>query len=207
MAGNELVSQRPQRLGNVTIEDAQLMFRNFAGEEGPYNAKGDRSFSIRLRAEDAESLKADGWNVKTRPPREEGDDEMHYLKVAVSFKNRPPTVVIVTQRWNHETKSFEPARTTLPEDFVELVDSLDIAKADLVLNPYRWNVRGETGIKAYLKSIYITVQQDDLELKYAQIPEIDQRGNLREIGSAPHEAFDPDEIIIEEEDIDYVEEN
>ena len=190
-----------RRLGNVTIEDAQLMFRNFAGEEGPYNAAGDRSFSIRLTPEDAQMLLKDGWNVKTRPPREEGDDEMHYIKVAVSYKNRPPTVVIVTQRWNRQTQAFEPARTTLPEDFVELVDSLDIAKADLVLNPYRWNVRGETGIKAYLKSIYITVQQDDLELKYAQIPEVDQRGNLMEIGSAPHEAFDPDEVVIDEEDI------
>lgn len=207
MAGNEIVPQgQHRRLGNVTIEDAQLMFRNFAGEEGPYNAAGDRSFSIRLTPEQAEMLLKDGWNVKTRPPREEGDSEMYYIKVAVSFKNRPPTVVIVTQRWNSQTKAFEPARTSLPEDFVDLVDSLDIAKADLVLNPYRWNVRGETGIKAYLKSIYITVQQDDLELKYAQIPEVDQRGNLLEIASAPHEAFDPDEIVIEEEDIIYDEE-
>lgn len=201
MAGNEIVSQRPQRLGNVTIEDARLMFRNFAGEEGPYNAKGDRSFAIRLTPEQAAVLSADGWNVKTRPPREEGDEEMHYMKVAVSYKNRPPNVVMVTQRFNRETQKFEPARTSLPEELVDLVDSLDIAKADLILNPYRWNVRGESGIKAYLKSLFITVQQDDLEMKYAAIPEFDPTGKPLEIAATAHQAFDPDEIIIEEEDV------
>lgn len=201
---NALVPQQHQRLGNVTVEDARLLFRNFAGEEGPYNAKGERSFAVALDPETAAQMKAAGWNVKSRPPREEGDEELNYISVAVKYGNRPPIIVMVTMRYNRETQDFEPAKTTLPEELVELVDSLDIAKADLILNPYRWTMNGKSGVKAYLKSLYITVQQDELEVKYAAVPELDMRGRPLEIAAAAYDdgSFDPDEIVIEEEDIE-----
>lgn len=198
MTSNALVPQQQQRLGNVTIENARLKFRNFAGDPGPYNEAGDRSFAVVLPPAVAEQMQRDGWNVKSRPPREEGDQEEYHVSVKVSYAKRPPNIVIVTMVWNPQTKDFEPRRTSLPEDLVDLVDSLDIAKADLILNPYRWNMRGNTGVKAYLKSLFITVQQDELEMKYMSIPELGPSANPLQIAA---EAFDPDEIIIPEEEI------
>ena len=45
---------------------------------------------------------------------------------------------------------------------------IEIQKADLTVRPYTWTMRGsgKTGIKAYVKSLYITMLEDPLELKY-----------------------------------------
>jgi hypothetical protein len=146
-------------ISKVTIEDAQIIFRNFEGKEGPFNAKGQRAFSVVLPPEEAESLAAIGWNVKTREPREEGDDVLYHLPVAVNFSNRPPRVTMITST----------ARTTLTEDTVDILDFADIQKVDIVLNPYAWEVNGKSGIKAYLKTMFVTIDEDDLERKYSSM--------------------------------------
>ena len=56
---------------------------------------------------------------------------------------------------------------------VDAFDGLvDIRQVDLIINPYHWYVNGKGGVKAYLRSIYITIHEDALELKYRDIPEI-----------------------------------
>jgi hypothetical protein len=70
----------------VTIEGARLVFRNFAGNETPMNAAGKRNFAVVLDPEMAAHLEKTGWNVKRKPPKEEGDDEFIYLPVSVSYK-------------------------------------------------------------------------------------------------------------------------
>lgn len=139
------------------VEDAQLIFRNFEGKEGPMNRKGDRNFSVILPTDVAAEMGADGWNVRYLQPREEGDELVPYISVAVSYKNRPPRVVMVTSR----------ARTPLDEETIETLDWADIRSADLIANAYEWNVGDKTGIKAYLKTLFVTIEEDDLERKYA----------------------------------------
>lgn len=154
----------PKReLGAVTIEDARIMFRNFAGKEGPYNREGDRNFAVLLDEQTAAEMLEDGWNVKTLRSREEGDPEQPYLAVSVNFKGpRPPRCVMISSR----------GRTPLTEDYVELLDYADIRTVDLIVNPYEWVVNGKSGVKAYLKSIFVVIEEDALELKYADVPEI-----------------------------------
>ena len=140
------------------VEGARIIFRNFAGKEGQYNREGDRNFAVVLTPEVAEQMLMDGWNVRALPPREEGDEETPYISVAVNFKNRPPRVVMITSS----------GRTSLTEDTVEVLDFADIANADLIARGYEWVVGGKSGVKAYLQSLFVTVEEDALERKYAQ---------------------------------------
>jgi len=148
----------------VIIEGAHLIFRNFTGNEGMYNRAGDRNFSILLDDDVADDLSSKGWNVKRLKDREQDEegDPKNYIQVSVSYKGRPPNIVMITSR----------GRTNLDEEACGLLDFVDIANVDVILNPYHWNVSGNSGIKAYVASIYVTVIEDYLALKYADVPVI-----------------------------------
>jgi hypothetical protein len=139
------------------VEDAPIIFRNFAGKEGQYNREGDRNFAVVLPNEIAVQMLNDGWNVRYLEAREEGDEDTPYISVSVNFKNRPPRVVLLTST----------SRTQLDEDSVEILDWADIQTADLIARGYDWDVNGKTGTKAYLQSLFVTIEEDALERKYS----------------------------------------
>lgn len=172
----------------VMIEDGRIIFRNFAGKEGQYNREGDRNFCVLLDTPTAILMSEDGWNIKTLKAREEGEPDQAYVQVSVSYKAKPPLVVLITSK----------GRTTLPEDMVEALDWVDIAMVDLIINPYEWAVSGKTGIKAYLASIYITIAEDALMLKYAEVPELDTSGKPLEIEAGPSDDEIWDAEVVED---------
>lgn len=151
---------------SVMMEDVRIIFRNFAGKEGQYNREGDRNFAVLLDEDVATAMAKDGWNVKWLKAREEGDEEQAYLQVSVNFKGRPPRIVMITSR----------GRNHLGEDEIELLDWADIRTVDMIVRPYEWAVNGKTGVKAYLQSIFVTIEEDALELKYAGIDDVPSRG-------------------------------
>lgn len=155
-----------KRLSNLTVRDARIIFKNFSGAEQQFNAKGDRNFNLVVDPESAEAMREDGWNIKYLKAREEGELPQPILKVKVSYKGRPPRVVMITSR----------GRTNLDEESIAVLDYADIEKIDLILNPYSWVVSGNAGITAYLHAIYVTIREDELERQYADIPEIGPGG-------------------------------
>lgn len=148
---------------NVVMEEVRIIFRNFAGKESEFNREGDRNFAVLLNDEIGNAMQEDGWNVKWLKPREdadEGETEQAYLQVKVNYgKGRPPRIALITER----------GRTNLSEDEVEMLDWVDIKNVDLIVRPYHWNVREKTGISAYLQSLYVTIEEDELERKYAEM--------------------------------------
>ncbi len=139
----------------VLMEGVRIIFRNFAGKEQQYNREGDRNFSVLLPEDVAASMAADGWNVKWLKPREDDEDQVEqaYLPVTVGYKGRPPKVVMITSR----------GRTNLNEDTIETLDWADINNVDLIVRPYEWAVQGKVGVKAYLQSLFVTIEEDALE--------------------------------------------
>lgn len=146
---------------NIVIEDAHIMFRNFSGAEGQFNPAGRRNFCVLLPLEMGDELSRDGWNVKALPPREEGDEPQPYLQVAVSYDNIPPKIVMITSH----------SKTVLDDETVGLLDAVDIETVDLIIRPYNWTLAtGKSGVKAYVKSMYVTVAEDEFEGKYSDLP-------------------------------------
>lgn len=151
--------------GVLQIDDARIIFRNFRGEGGKYNKEGDRNFALIIPDEEmAEALQNDvneygaGWNVKIKPPREEGDEPFIYLPVKVKFNQRGP--IIYLQSGNNSVK--------LNEETVSMLDDIDIRSVDLDIRPYDDEINGKPFRAAYLQSMCVTQEIDRFAARFAQ---------------------------------------
>lgn len=160
----------------ISIANAQLGFRNFSGLEGAYNREGDRNFVIFLDPEYATQLADEGWNVKFPKVDDEPQDpedtfeKQPYLQVTVAFNKFPArvfTVVYDPQNPNANPEGYTTVQ--LNEDTVSILDTALIKNADLVINPYNWTVNGRSGIKAYLKNLYVELDDSGFVNKYGVI--------------------------------------
>lgn len=147
--------------GNINIEHAKLAFRNFSGKEGKFNPPGRRNFCVLLESDIAAQLRNDGWNVKYLRPRDEEDDPQAYMQVAVKYENFPPRITLITSS----------GKTLLTEAEVDMLDWAEITNVDLVIRPYNYEINGKEGVKAYCKSMYVTIEEDEFEKKYMDVPD------------------------------------
>lgn len=144
------------KIDKITIENAKTCSKNFSGEVTMYNAGGNRKFSVILDEDLALELIDDGWSIKAKPGKEDGDPMRYYLDVTVKYGKFPPVIKLVTSK----------GITTLDEDTVSKLDGATITNADLVITPYDWEFNGRHGTKAYLKTGYFTIEEDEFASKY-----------------------------------------
>jgi hypothetical protein len=151
--------------GTVLLEGVRIIFRNFTGKEGQYNREGDRNFGVIIPNDEiAQRMLSDGWNVKYLKPREDDEDETEtpWLSVSVNFdKGRPPQIFLISETNNK--------RTLMDANMVEMLDWADIKNVDMIVRPYHYEVSGRTGIKAYLQKMFVIIEEDELERKYADL--------------------------------------
>lgn len=142
----------------LQIDDARIIYRNFAGRGDKYNREGDRNFAVLIPDEKlADELAKKGWNVKVKPPREDGDTPFMFLPVKVKFNDRGPNVYLKTG----------DVQNRLDEESVSILDNIDIISVDLDIRPYDWSVNGKDGRTAYLQAIRVTQDVDRFADRYA----------------------------------------
>ena len=145
--------------GILQIDDARIIYRNFSGAPSKFNREGDRNFAVVIDDEDiCDALVNDGWNVKIKPPREEGDDPFMFLPVKIKFNDRGPRVYLKTGRNVNK----------LDEETVSILDNVDILSVDLDVRPYDWEVNGKEGRTAYLQSMQVEQEIDRFAERFAE---------------------------------------
>lgn len=145
--------------GILQIDDASIIYRNFAGVGSKFNREGDRNFAVRIPdTELADKLVEEGWNVKIKDPKEEGDLPFMFLPVKIKFNDRGPVVYLKTGR----------NMVKLDEESISCLDNIDILGVDLDIRPYDWEVNGKTGKTAYLQSICVTQDIDRFAARYEE---------------------------------------
>ena len=144
---------------DLIIEDAHLIFRNFSGKGGRYNPEGHRNFCVFIDDPNVVKVLQDsGWNLKPIPPRDAGDEPRFYTQINVKYGRVPPKIVLITSR----------GKTLLDEKDINILDWAEIIKCDVIIRPFEW----EPGrIKGYLKHLCVTIYEDPLDKKYADLPD------------------------------------
>lgn len=149
----------------LVLKDVKLptRTRNFRGEERrPYNAKGERNFSVIIDPEqvDVEDLIAKGWNIRKGKPNPEDPDyePPYFLRVKVKFfpegddrARMNPRVVVVTSNGD----------MMLDENSIGDLDTDEIMKCNMTISG-RWSESDVyTGITAYLRKMAVRLVEDD----------------------------------------------
>lgn len=146
-----------ERLPDLSIGDARLIFKNFSGRGDEYNREGDKNFCVVLEDDNlVEDLIRDGWNVKQLKPRDEQDDPLYYLPVKCKYEKYPPEIYLISGR----------TKTLLDSETVKCLDYAELLNVDVIINPYPWDRNGKSGIAAYVKKMYVTIARDEFADKY-----------------------------------------
>ena len=145
-------------IDDLELEDVGVKwsFSHFAGQPDIYNDEGDVNFVVLLSETQAEKALKDGWAVREKEGREEGDPVEYHLKVKVGSKP-PPRIFFI--------KGQKKLR-------MEVADLADVRRdtceqLDIILQPSRWVNQGNVGITAYLKEMYATMKESRFGAKYS----------------------------------------
>jgi hypothetical protein len=144
--------------GYLSIDDARIIWKNFAGRGDRFNREGDRNFNLVIPDQDTcDALLADknqygdSWNVKIKPPREEGDIPFMHMLVKVKFNGRGPNVYLVSGN----------RQVALTEDTIGCLDDIDIVSVDLDIRPYDDKLpNGNSFRTAYLSAMRVHQRMD-----------------------------------------------
>ena len=146
--------------GYLEINDARIIWKNFSGRGDRFNREGDRNFHLVIPDQETCDLLlndknkyGDSWNVKIKPPREEGDVPFMHMLVKVKFNGRGPNVYL------DRGSNKEPL--VLNEDTISCLDDIDIMSVDLDVRPYDDELPNGTSFRtAYLSAMRVYQRVD-----------------------------------------------
>jgi len=167
-------------IGYLYIENAKLRYTNFAGAATQYKPAGQRTITVDIPPEYAQDIIDQGYNVKTKMPKNAGPDAEPYYQLEVHFSywgdKRDPIIHVISNN----------KMVDIYEDTVGLLDKVAIIGCDLTIKPRPYKSPIGEGISAYLVEAYITKRTSAFEDKYK---------NLMMTSVLAEETADPSEIL------------
>jgi len=148
---------------NITITGASIGLKNFSGRPTPFNdAGGKRTFAVFLNEDEAADYAAQGYPIKRTRPNEESENGDPFMMVTVRFSENGigPKIVLVNS----------VGKRLIEEAEVGTLDDYRLKDIDIVIRPYEYDYHGKLGVKAMLKTMYATVEEDEFDKKYADVP-------------------------------------
>lgn len=145
----------------LKVDDARIVFRNFSGRADQFNREGDRSFHVVISEHEiAEAMQNDtneygaGWNVKIKPPREEGDEPFMHMAVKVKYNDRGGRVT------GPDVKIIEgDISRPLYAETIGMLDDIDIDHVDLYIRAYDGEGRFGPFRTAYLQAMRVYMRR------------------------------------------------
>lgn len=150
-------------------EDITIMGRSYRNFDSapkswtPRGQKGPCQFAMALTEARVMELEEMGVEINYTKPWPDAPDDWEptpFVTVHLRYDNYPPEVWKVTKS----------RRVELTEETVGLLNYAEIVTADLRFRVSHFQgARGE-GYKLYAQKLYVTVDEDQMDVKYAHIP-------------------------------------
>lgn len=154
---------------DIIVENATIVYKNFSGDPTALNPDGGkRSFCLVLIPEVADILRADGWNVKFRAPRDESEEGFYYTQINVNVDSKfPPKIVLIS------TFNGNRVKRELHGNEVQRLDKLRLENIDVCIHPYEHGRPGPYKVKGYLSEMAATQVEERSFFggKYDDIPD------------------------------------
>lgn len=176
-----------ERRNTLTLLDCELEGKNFSGSTGlwwdKFNDGTKRKVAIKLTEEEANWFASQGAKVRVMEPNEKYPDPKFFIEVNISYKGKHAPAP--GQAWNtyeHGPRivMVVPGGTNrdLTEETVGNLDRSYITKIDMEINLGQAKLRdgsrvmrnGVPGITLYAERIFATVERNELEARYEDIP-------------------------------------
>lgn len=152
------------------IPDAELAdvvvkwsWSHFDGREDVYNTPGDHNFTISLPEDIAKEMASQGWNVREREGREEGDPPEWTLECKISDKFGVPPIFFIKRGRKFRIEALEELREVRRDS---------CSKLNVILQPSPWTNGMRSGITAYVKEMYVEINESRFAAEYADFEEV-----------------------------------
>jgi len=155
----------------IELFNCPIRWPNFSGQKGKYNPYGKRTFNIVLDEETANELRKKNLNIRTHLDSN-GENPIYTLQATVSFSPYPPDAVY---------RVIPKGKIALTEKTIGSLDHETIDHVDVKLSLSKWEMGNESGVKAYVSKLYVTVIEDGFADHYDSIPTIG--GDYEEVDS------------------------
>ena len=145
---------------DLALDNVRLIYLNFSGTIGDFNREGRRTFNVVIDdPEYATQLSNEGWNVKIKPAKIEGEEPLYHIPVTLKWNDQYPNL-------NPEIYLKTPNGRVrmLGEDEVYQLDSVKILNVDLDIRPF--NYKGGHSITAYLSRMEVTHEVNRFAARY-----------------------------------------
>lgn len=158
----------PRKL--LKVESPELFRFNFAGVPTNNNKQGHRQFDWKIPTEEmAQALKEDGWSVWYTNESEKYGPSRACITCEMRFHHEKELEHLNPRIYKCTRK--HPDGILLPEDLVGDLDNDEIVDTVLWISPKYWEVNGKSGIKAYVHSLWVKIEDTDPARKFWGYPE------------------------------------